>query len=191
MADALGVSLRLVAVWRGGDLDRLINAKHSALHESVAAAALGWKGWVIAPEVSFSVFGERGIIDLLAWHAGTRTLLVIELKTEIVDINDLMGKVDQKRRLAPEVAKERGWFAKSVAVWVIVAESTTNRRRVARHRTVLRAAFPHGGREVDGWLTQPEAELAALTFWSGAPGESFSEPLAVVKRVRKPTVEAA
>ena len=51
--------------------------------------------------------GERGVIDILAWHAATRTLLVIELKTEIVDINELMGTVDRKRRLAATVAREQ------------------------------------------------------------------------------------
>lgn len=35
------------------------------------------------PEVSFSIYGQRGVIDILAWHAATRSLLVIELKTEM------------------------------------------------------------------------------------------------------------
>ena len=191
IAEALGMSLRIVAGWRGGDLDRLINARHSALHESVARASADWDGWVLAPEVSFSIYGERGLIDLLGWHAETRTLLVIELKTEIVDINELMGKVDQKRRLAASIAMKRGWHPLVVGVWVIVAESSTNRRRVAKHRTVLRSACPGGKREVDSWLSEPAGGLVALSFWSGARGESFSEPLAVVKRIRRPSADAA
>jgi hypothetical protein len=66
-------------------------------------------GWSIAPEVSFSIWGERGLIDILAWHAPTRSLLVIELKTAIVDVSGLVGTVDRKRRLAPEIARSRGW----------------------------------------------------------------------------------
>jgi hypothetical protein len=66
----------------------------------------------VVPEVSFSIFGERGVIDVLAWHAATRTILVIELKTVIADVNELIGNVDRKRRLAPRVAAERGWDAR-------------------------------------------------------------------------------
>ena len=47
--------------------------------------------WVVRPEVSFSIYGERGVIDVLAWHPARRAILVIELKTELVDINELMG----------------------------------------------------------------------------------------------------
>ncbi len=90
--EALGGRLDLVPRWQGGDLDRLLNARHAAMHESVARWFLGLAGWEIAPEVSFAIRGERGVVDILAWHAGTRTLLVIELKTEIVDVSDLMAR---------------------------------------------------------------------------------------------------
>jgi transcriptional regulator with XRE-family HTH domain len=66
IAEAVGGHLDLVLRWQGGDLDRLLNARHSALHESVARAFAEMPGWVIAPEVSFSVYGERGVIDILA-----------------------------------------------------------------------------------------------------------------------------
>src|ERR1700752_2396585 len=53
VATALDIGVDLVAGWRAGDLDRLLNAKHSALHDLVAS----WFGeelpaWVLAPEVS-------------------------------------------------------------------------------------------------------------------------------------------
>ena len=47
---------------------------------------------MLAPEVSFSIYGERGVIDILAWHPGRRALLIIELKTDIVDVNELVGR---------------------------------------------------------------------------------------------------
>src|SRR4051794_253417 len=85
-----------------------------------------------------NIRGERGVIDILAWHASSQTLLVIELKTEIVDVNDLMGKADKKRRLAALIGRDRGWKPRSVGLWVIVADSKTNRRRVQSHATTLR-----------------------------------------------------
>ncbi len=183
---ALGGRVDFVAQFQGGDLDRLINARHSALHESVARAFAALPGWALAPEVSFSVYGERGVIDILAWHAATRSLIVIELKTEIVDVNDLMGSVDRKKRLARQIARERGWESASVSAWVIVADSSTNRRRVHAHATTLRAAFPLDGRSVDAWLQRPAEPIACLSFWSDARLDSAKAGLATVKRVRRP-----
>jgi len=107
IVEALCGQLDVVVRWRGGELDRLLNARHSALHEEVARSFARIDGWTLAPEVSFAIRGERGVIDILAWHAASRTLLVIELTTEIVDINELMGSVDRKRRLAALVARDR------------------------------------------------------------------------------------
>lgn len=191
IAEALEILLKLTASWQGGDLDRLVNARHAALHESIARWFLGQPGWQIVPEVSYSIFGERGVIDILAWHAETRTLLVIELKTEIVDVNDLMGRVDQKRRLAAEVAGERGWRPVTVAAWVIVADSSTNRRCVARHATVLRAAFPSDGRTMASWVAKPAGAVAGLSFWADARLGSTNKRLATIKRVRRPVARAA
>lgn len=107
---ALGARLDLVPRWQGGELDRLLNARHSAMHDSVARYLVSQDGWQFAPEVSFSIRGERGIIDILAWHPATRTVLVIELKTEIVHINELMGTIDRKRRAGRRDCT-RAWMA--------------------------------------------------------------------------------
>jgi transcriptional regulator with XRE-family HTH domain len=191
IAEALNVALKLTATWRGGELDRLLSARHSALHEAVARWLLSLPGWQLAPEVSFAVFGERGVIDILAWHEPTRTLLVIELKTEIVDVNDLMGRIDVKQRHALDIARQRGWNARSVAVWLIVADSSTNRRRVARHATTLRAAFPADYSAITSWLADPVGTIRALSFWSNARLGTTNEPFATVKRVRRPATRAA
>src|SRR5687767_416912 len=55
IADALGGRLELIVRWQGGDLDRLINARHSSMHESVARWFARWLDWEFAPEVSFSI----------------------------------------------------------------------------------------------------------------------------------------
>jgi hypothetical protein len=79
------------------------------LHESVAEALRRrWPAWILAPEATFSIYGERGAIDILAWHPGRRVVLVIELKTDVVDLNELLGTLDRKRRLARTIASERG-----------------------------------------------------------------------------------
>lgn len=184
IGEALGVVLDINARWSGGELDRLLGARHSALHEVVAARFAGLPGWEAVPEVTFSIFGERGAIDVLAWHAATRTLLVIELKTQLVDVQELMGTMDRKRRLAPQIGAERGWTPAVVASWVILADSRTNRRRVAAHKTVLREAWPSDGRSVDAWLRRPVGTLAALSFWPTIDATGTRSSLAPVQRVR-------
>ena len=62
------------------------------MHEELARLFAGLPDWVAVPEVTFSIYGERGAIDILAWHEPTRSLLVIELKTELVDIQETSGR---------------------------------------------------------------------------------------------------
>ena len=162
----LDVRIDIYARWRGGELDRLLNHAHSALHESVASEFLRLDSWVLSPEVSFSVYGERGVIDILAFHEPTGSLLVIELKTAIIDVNDLVGQIDVKRRLAHRIAAERGWQAESVSSWVIVTRSKTNQRRIQAHRSMLRAAFPQDGTAMRAWLRHPGSAVQALSMWT-------------------------
>src|SRR6187551_1151264 len=81
VAAALGMWVELMPRWRGVDLDLMTNSAHAALQAAVMRRLGQLQGWVVAPEVSYSIYGERGAIDLLAFHEPTRTLLVVELKT--------------------------------------------------------------------------------------------------------------
>ena len=166
VARVLDVRIDLTPRWRAGDLDRLLNAGHSQLHELVAQ----WFGdklpeWVLAPEVTFSVYGERGVIDILAWHEPTRSLLVIELKTAVADVNELLGTFDRKKRLAAQVARERGWDPRTVSAWLIVTDTKTNRRRLEAHTAVICNAFPDGTWAIRRWLRRPRETVAAMTVW--------------------------
>jgi transcriptional regulator with XRE-family HTH domain len=180
---ALDIQVVLLPRWRGGDLERLLNAAHAGMHEAVARwFGRRWPHWSTTPEVSFSIYGERGVIDLLAWHAPTRTLLVIELKTELVDLNETLGTLDRKRRLAWAVARQRGWDPIHVGVWLVVASTRTNRARIAAHETFLRSALPAGRGEIRQWLARPTSSIAAMSLESfGTPDRIRTAP----KRVRR------
>jgi transcriptional regulator with XRE-family HTH domain len=186
IARVLEIQLSLTTRWRAGDLDRLVSARHSGLHEAVASwFAVDLPDWVLAPEVSYSIYGERGVIDILAWHPDRRALLVIELKTDIVDVNELVGSMDRRRRLAWQIARERGWDPLTVSTWVLVAGSRTNRARLAGHRMVLRNAFPIDGRVMAGWLRHPEHEIHALSLWDRRVDGAAPTDLAARHRVRR------
>jgi transcriptional regulator with XRE-family HTH domain len=191
---AVGVLLRTAAVlevrvewsawWRGGELDRMLNAGHAAMHEAVARV-LDAAGWSLAPESTFSIYGERGVIDVLAFHEPTRALLVVELKTQLVDVQALIGAVDRYRRVAPIVARERGWVARGVSSWVVLRDTRTNRRRLSDHATVLRAAFPDDGRRIRTWVARPAHRIRALSFLPDSPHLTASAASAGVQRVRR------
>jgi transcriptional regulator with XRE-family HTH domain len=151
--------------WRGENLDRLLDAQHAALVEQIVVR-VGAAGWQSATEVSFNVFGERGSIDVLAYHAATRLVLVVEAKTAIPDVGGMLMTLDRKARLAVGIAKERGWPASSAARMLVVAESRASRQRIAAHRATFEAAFPVRGRDVHRWLGAPRQPASALWFLS-------------------------
>ncbi len=177
IAMALEVRVEVAPQWRAGELDRLLNARHAAFHEAMAKYFRSLPEWIAEPEVSFSIYGERGVIDILAYHRGRRALLIIELKTEVVDMQELVATMDRRRRLAPRIAAERGWAIESVSVWVAIAEGSTNRARIAaHHRSFMGSAFPAGGRAMRSWLRDPVNEIRCLSFFQ------YALPRHLVKR---------
>lgn len=186
----LDLRVDLVGRWRGGELDRLLNARHSALHEAAAGLFAKYPEWVLAPEASFSIYGERGVIDLLGWHPPSRSLLVVELKSELVDVQELVGTLDRKRRLAPRIAAERDWSSSQVSAWVIVGESRTNRRHVAQHAMLLRTAFPANGHALGAWLRTPGTAISGLSMLTYGHQENLRRGLGTPHRVRRSNREA-
>jgi len=159
----LEIEVHLELRWRGSELFRLLAEGHSRMAEVVTGDLAG-RGWDVRPEVSFSHYGERGVVDLVAWHAATSTLLLVELKTELVDVGDLLATMDRRRRLASVIGAGLGWTPSSVGAWVLFTETRTNRRRIAEFSKLLRAAFPTDGRSMARWLAKPDRSLAALSF---------------------------
>jgi transcriptional regulator with XRE-family HTH domain len=161
---ALDARLDLVPRWHGGDLDRLLDARHAGIIETMVRRLSALPDWIVHPEVTFSIRGERGSIDILAWHPGRRALLIIEAKSGPADVGGLVRQVDRYRRLARDVARDRGWAPASVSVWVVVADGRTARRRLAEHRLTLKRAFPADGHSMEAWLRSPDHEVSALSF---------------------------
>jgi len=178
----LEVRLPIEPSWRGGQIERVISGRHAAMAERLTAMLLA-AGWEVRPEASFSHFGERGVVDLVAWHAASRTLLLVEIKTELVDVPGLLTVTDRRRRLAKVIAGDRGWEPLRVTQWVVLADGRTNRRRVTDHRMLLRAAFPADGRSVAAWLKEPSEAVDALWFLPDVAGGGAGRGAAGPNRV--------
>jgi transcriptional regulator with XRE-family HTH domain len=153
VAGALELRLGWDAGFRGAELDRLRDRDHAGATDLVAGRLQSW-GWFISPEVSFNVYGDRGRIDLLAYHPASMTLLVVEVKTTVSDVQDVIGRLDVKVRLAPRLVRERfGWRAQRVVRCLTVVEGTTNRRHIAQHAHLC-GGFALRGRPAWAWLRQ-------------------------------------
>lgn len=169
IAAALGARVAVRLDWRGEQLDRLIDSRHAALTELVVRE-LTSHGWECATEVTFSVYGERGSIDVLAYHPAASVVLVVEVKSSIPEIGNLLIPIDRKVRLAPRIAAERGWPPGVVARLLVVEEGRTVRRRIQDHEAIFSTAFPVRGWAVRRWMRRPEATPAWSGLWIPSDG---------------------
>jgi transcriptional regulator with XRE-family HTH domain len=152
-------------IWRGGGLDRLLDERHAAV-VGLSAQLLSSRGWEVVIEATYAVYGERGSIDILAAHARSRTVLVVEVKTEVTSIEQLGRKVDEKVRLTRQrLCRDRfGWAPVYAGRLVVLPDLDSRRRAVHRHAAVLDVTFPARGSEVRTWLRRPSGDLGGILF---------------------------
>jgi transcriptional regulator with XRE-family HTH domain len=157
-AEACGGRLDVELRVPGGDLARLLDEDHARV-QSAWAEYLAADGWQASVEVTFNHYGERGSIDILAWHPGERVLLLCEVKTVIVDAQTLLSAIDRKVRIAAVLARERGWHPRAAVPALIVLEGSTARRRVKEHAALF-ARFAMVGRAAGAWMRRPAGGTA-------------------------------
>jgi transcriptional regulator with XRE-family HTH domain len=162
---ALEVRMDLRPLWHGPQLDRLLDAGHAEMCAAWKRRLERW-GWIVRIEVSFNRYGERGRIDLLAWHPVLRILLVVEIKTALVDLQELLGTLDVKTRNARHVAAGLGWPAPLLVVPAILfREDRTTRRRLAQLDPLF-DRFALRGRAAIAWLHRPSGRPDGLLILS-------------------------
>ena len=167
---SLGARIDVRVLWNGPELDRMLDAGHAALGVAVKRR-LERRSWIVRVEVSFSRYGERGRIDLLAWYPSTGFLLVIELKTDLVDVQSLLGSLDVKARLARQVAAQFGWEATAVVPAIVFTEDRRIRNRLVLVDTLF-DRFPVRGRAASSWLRQPMNSPSGLLWFAAVPHEA-------------------
>jgi transcriptional regulator with XRE-family HTH domain len=181
VAAALGGRVTCRLTWNGEGLDRLLDADHAAIVEAVVRV-LRSADWLVATEVSFNHFGERGSIDVFGFNAESRVALVVEVKSVVPDVQGTLVTLDRKERLAREIARERGWEAVAVARLLVIADNRTARRRIETHAATFGNAFPDRAFAVRRWLAAPDARRALRGLWF-LSGESHT---VAKQRVRRP-----
>ncbi|HET7029918.1 MAG TPA: helix-turn-helix domain-containing protein [Candidatus Limnocylindrales bacterium] len=175
----LGARVLVKLLWQGEGLERLLDGRHASVVD-VVVRVLRAASWTVATEVSFNEYGERGSIDVFAFHPETRTLLVVEVKTVIGDAGALQSTLDRKVRLAPKLAHDRGWPVAGVGKLLVIVDSRTNRRQVARLAETFDAAFPIRSIGARRWLATPRPREPLRGLWFVTSGREA----VVVRRVR-------
>jgi hypothetical protein len=160
---ALGATVQVQVRWQGERLDQLLDAAHAAIQQTTADLLAGF-GWIVRVEVSFNHYGDRGRVDVLALHAATRTLLVIEVKSGIGDIQETLGRLDVKTRLGSTIAATVGWHPAAVVPALVIGDSRSARRIIASHAPTF-DRFAVRGRQARAWLRRPDGAVPSGVLW--------------------------
>jgi transcriptional regulator with XRE-family HTH domain len=178
---ALGARLAIRVLWQGEELDRLLDRDHAQIVEAVLRLLAGM-AWTAVPEVTFQIDRERGSIDILAWHPASSTILVIEIKSVVPDVRATLSGIDRKARVAPQIARDRGWQVRSVARLLVLPDDRTARRRVEAFSTTFDRVFPARTAEIKRWLAAPAGSLAGILFLSDLPATQPRQRVRPVSR---------
>lgn len=187
LASALGATLVIELRWHGEQLDRLMDSAHAALEE-LTVQALRATNWMSEVEVSFNWYGDRGRCDAVAFDPGTRTLLIVEAKTRLGDVQDLLGRLDVKVRLGKQIAHQIGWPEPArVIPCLVVADGRTARRVVASHAALF-ARFTHRGRAADRWLAAPDSDehVGGLLIFESLPDSHHATARSPIRTPKPP-----
>ncbi len=164
VAAARGARVTVRLDYNGEARDRLLDADHATLVEAVIGVLAG-AGWTCVPEVTFAIDGERGSVDVLAWHGPTRMVLVVEVKTVVPDLQATLATLDRKARLGRRIARQQGWEAAAVGCLLVIADGRTARRRVAEHGATFASTLPDRSVVIRRALRDPDPARPLRGLW--------------------------
>ncbi len=173
IAEALGASVDLRLRWRGEQLDRLIDAAHATIQQSVAEL-LTSLGWTVRVEVSFNHYGDRGRVDIVAFHPVNRIVVIVEIKSVLGDLQDTIGRIDVKVRLGQQIARDLGWSGvQSVIPGLVIGDARLARRTIAAHEALF-ARYDRRGRSAVAWLRRPADPMPTGLLWFASRPDSHA-----------------
>lgn len=142
IARSLGATLVLgveAPVLLGGARQR--DAAHARCVAYVARR-LAAAGWIVRREVAIGTRERPGWIDILAFNPEARVLLVIEVKTDLVDIGGLERQLDWYEREARNRSRDLGWEPSRIMATALVLATAANDERIRANSISLRQVFP-------------------------------------------------
>jgi transcriptional regulator with XRE-family HTH domain len=116
------------------------------------ARRLGTLSWIVRREVTVIRGRTRGWIDLLAYDARRRLLLVIEIKTWIDDLGSVERQLDWYLREAPLLVREFGWRPRRTIGVVLALATSEVDAALRRNQDVVEQALPGRASDIRGLL---------------------------------------
>lgn len=135
----------------------LVHARGIAYVERRLRAA----GWQTAHEDEIVQARSHGWIDIIAFHPTSGSLLVIEIKTRLIDLGAVERQVGWYARAASDVARRKGWRPRRIVTWLLVLASDEVDRVIAANSQLLGAAFPTRARAMLEWLSDGRHPLTS------------------------------
>jgi hypothetical protein len=112
---------------------------------------------------------------------------MVEVKSRLLDLQDLYSTSDRKKRLVPKLlANERGWRIRAVAQVVVVPSTTFDREVVRRHRASFEVVFPARTVAIRRWLRSPSGSIQGIWFLRPTRPASGMRGSGGPSRVRRP-----
>jgi transcriptional regulator with XRE-family HTH domain len=105
-------------------------------------------GWLVEREVPVGSPSRPGWIDIVAFNPTSRVLLVIEVKTELVDLGGLERQLGWYVREAPRRAATLGWATEAVLGCVLMLSTTATDDRLRENAPGIRQVFPLRSRDL-------------------------------------------
>ena len=164
---ALDAEIVVSVRWRGAEVDRLRDEDHARVVAAVVRAARGGR---LADRDGGHVLALRGArLDRRARVSPARrgTLLVVEVKTEIVSVEATLRRLDAKVRLGAtdraRAARVDGPRGRRASARGPGHADRSPARRAARRRSCA-ASFPLRGWAARSWLASPGPATGLLLF---------------------------
>jgi transcriptional regulator with XRE-family HTH domain len=160
-------------------------------------------GWMVLTEVEVVTGSSHGWIDVLAYRERDGLLLVIEVKTDLVDIGMLQRQVSWYERAAWDAARREGWQPRRAISAVLVLATERALERMSDNRELLRQTFPVSARDLNeaaagNAAVRPEGRamamidpynrsrrwLLATPLAGHAAGVRYADYAALMRRIR-------
>lgn len=99
-------------------------------------------GWLVRTEVQIGTPERPGWIDVLAFHPTAEILLVIEVKTELLDVGEVARQLGWYEREGVAAARQFGWRPQRIVGALLLLATADVDRRLSENRLVLGEVFP-------------------------------------------------
>ena len=115
-------------------------------------------------------------MDVLAWHEESRTLLIVEVKSRLTDLQAMFTSLARKLRVVPAlVLRDHGWRPRHVGRLIVMPGTTANRSVVANHAATFATMFPERMPAIRSWMRAPDRSLGGLWFIANVHGANAKQ----------------